>query len=143
MCYDLSATQMHIVHTIQAFYQLVKMPVLDACVVCKTQAHLCGNKWIRAFFGVRFIAAAHFFILGGITVYQAFGNYLRNARRAKRLTQQEIADRLGVHVTVYAQYETGKALPFLADVWRISRILDVSADEMVRLAAKDKLRIRS
>ena len=119
------------------------MPVLYAFFLCGDRARLCGNKWSRAFFGVRFIAAAHFFILGGITVYQAFGNYLRTARRAKRLSQQEMADRLGVHVTVYAQYETGKALPFLADVWRISRILDVSADEMVRLAAKDKLRIRS
>lgn len=76
-------------------------------------------------------------------MYQAFGNYLRTARRAKHLTQRELADHIGVHVTVYAQYETGKALPFLPEVWQISRILNISADEMVRLAAVDKLHTRS
>ena len=65
------------------------------------------------------------------------GDYLRYARRAARLTQREMADRVGVHIITYADYENGRIEPSLPVAWKISRILGVSVEDMARIAAEN------
>lgn len=61
------------------------------------------------------------------------GNTLKTARKAKGLTQQDVADRLGVHRTTYTKYETNVAEPSLALLRELAVLLEVSADELLSL----------
>ena len=43
----------------------------------------------------------------GIAMKDKFNENLREARLRKKLTQQQVADRLGIAKSTYCQYETG------------------------------------
>lgn len=47
---------------------------------------------------------------------------LRSARRAQHLSQQQVADRLGVSRSAYTYYETGKTLPDLLTARTLSQL---------------------
>lgn len=60
-----------------------------------------------------------------------FGARLKAARKAKRLTQKEVAERLNLHRTAYTKYERELAEPTLDTLAKLTVILEVSADSLL------------
>lgn len=60
-----------------------------------------------------------------------FANQLVAARKERGLTQQTLADRVGVHVTQLRRYEAGSSAPNLDVLVRIAKALNVSIDSLV------------
>lgn len=58
---------------------------------------------------------------------------LRAARVACHLTQQNMADQLGISLNGYQKYEQGERQPSLDTLVRIARILHVSTDVLLGL----------
>lgn len=62
-----------------------------------------------------------------------FQSRLRNLRRAKKLTQQEIADKLGITRQAYGYYENenSKREPDIETIQKLAEIFDVSTDYLL------------
>jgi transcriptional regulator with XRE-family HTH domain len=61
----------------------------------------------------------------------AFPQRLLTLRKARGLTQQQLADKVGVHVVQLRRYEAGRAQPTLDVLKHIAIALSVSADALV------------
>jgi len=61
----------------------------------------------------------------------AFSDRLAGLRKQRRLTQQALADRAGVHVVQVRRYEGGGAEPSLEIVRKLAVALAASADELL------------
>lgn len=55
---------------------------------------------------------------------------LREVRKSKKLTQQELADKAGLHLTYVGHLELGKYHPTVFVMWKISKALGVSMNEL-------------
>lgn len=62
---------------------------------------------------------------------QAFGNYIRNCRKAKKLTQQQVADILEITTKSISCMERGINFPSSQNFFRLVKILDMSVDEFL------------
>ena len=62
-----------------------------------------------------------------------FSENLKRARLRVGLTQQQIADTLGITKSTYCGYETGKRQPDIAKLRRLVLLLCTSADELLSL----------
>src|SRR5436190_2216181 len=60
-----------------------------------------------------------------------FPKKLLSLRKKKRLTQQALADMVGVHVLHLARYEKGLSQPTLDVIRKLSLALNVTADELI------------
>ena len=60
------------------------------------------------------------------------GLNIQELRQAKKLSQEELADRCKVHQTYLSGVETGKRNASLLVLERIARALDVDPEELVR-----------
>lgn len=60
-----------------------------------------------------------------------FGERLVKLRKAKKLTQQALADKIGVHVIQVHRYESGSSQPTLEVIRKLAIALGASADEIV------------
>ena len=68
---------------------------------------------------------------------QPFGERVRELRKAKAMTQKELADRVSIDFTYLSKLETGKADPPGEDVVRgLARALGADPEELVYLAGK-------
>lgn len=63
---------------------------------------------------------------------QAIGASLTHMRRYFRITQDELAARLGVSRQAVSKWETGAALPDVAQLVRLSEIYGVTVDDILR-----------
>lgn len=61
----------------------------------------------------------------------AFKDNLKRARLALNLTQQEVADQLGVNKSTYCGYETGKREPDVKKIKRLAAILKTSGSALL------------
>lgn len=61
----------------------------------------------------------------------SFQERLRNARKNCGLTQQQVAQKLGVTPSTYCGYETGKREPDVEKVKLLASILHISADALL------------
>lgn len=61
-----------------------------------------------------------------------FKDALRNARKAKGMTQVEIAEAMNITKSTYCGYETGKRQPDVAKIKQISEILEIPADQLLQ-----------
>lgn len=59
------------------------------------------------------------------------GEKLRNARKNTGLSQEQLAEKLCVSRAAVAKWETDKGLPDIPNLKAISRLLDVSIDELL------------
>ncbi len=66
------------------------------------------------------------------------GKKLRILRKERRLTQQELADNLGVKRATISNYEIGRRSPHLSELERISEYFGVSLDYF-GVATKDDI----
>ncbi|EMG32518.1 helix-turn-helix domain-containing protein [Streptococcus oralis] len=57
-----------------------------------------------------------------------FGKRLREVRKSKKLTQQQIADEIGVNRGSYSNWEKGKREPSFENLVKLADLLDVSLD---------------
>jgi transcriptional regulator with XRE-family HTH domain len=60
-----------------------------------------------------------------------FAQTLKRLRLHRKISQQELADLIGVHVRQVSKYEMGVCLPTLERIRRMAEVLEVSADELV------------
>lgn len=60
-----------------------------------------------------------------------FQTRLVQIRKAKNLTQQALADSMGIHVNQIKRYEGGNSEPTLFALIRLARALHVSLDDLV------------
>ncbi|MCM1598206.1 helix-turn-helix domain-containing protein [Latilactobacillus sakei] len=63
-----------------------------------------------------------------------FGERLKAVRKAKRLTQLELSQRLGVSKGTVSAYEQGLSYPSLETLVSICSILDTSADYLLNIS---------
>ena len=61
-----------------------------------------------------------------------FGNYLYSLRKSKGMTQQELADKLGVTNKAVSKWETGEAFPETSQLVPLSDIFGVTVDDLLR-----------
>lgn len=74
----------------------------------------------------------------------AFGNFLRDRRRELKLTQQEVADKAGIHRTLLADYERPGAperIPSDATLFGLAKALQVDPETMFDYADVDYPRV--
>lgn len=60
------------------------------------------------------------------------GRNLRRARERLNLTQEEVAERSGVHATEVSRIEGGKRDPQVSTVQRLAEAVGLSASELLR-----------
>ena len=61
-----------------------------------------------------------------------FGKVIRRYRKAKRLSQEELADRSNLHRTYISELERGLKTVSLLSLFRISKALDVPAYSIIK-----------
>lgn len=60
-----------------------------------------------------------------------FAEKIKAARRAKKMTQKELADLLNVDRSTVAHYENGTAKPQFDSIRRLSEVLDLTYSELL------------
>jgi transcriptional regulator with XRE-family HTH domain len=60
-----------------------------------------------------------------------FGHQLRKLREDRNLTQEELADKAGMHFTYIGQIERGLRNPSLVNLYRLAKALKVSAEKLL------------
>ena len=74
------------------------------------------------------------------------GEKIKTARKAQKITQQALADRLGVHRSTVANYEIERRKPSLDEVKEIARILHVDVNYLLEgqeVSAENELMTRA
>ncbi len=66
------------------------------------------------------------------------GNTIRTRRRAKDMTQEALAELLGVSVSAVSLWETEKTMPDIALIPALCSVLDISADELFSINLERK-----
>lgn len=56
---------------------------------------------------------------------------LRDVRKNRKMTQQEVAEKAGLHLTYIGHLEAGKYHPTMFVVWKIAKALGVGLDELI------------
>ena len=67
----------------------------------------------------------------------SFGTVLRRLRAGRGMTQEDLAHESGASRAAIARMETGKQLPSLPTLLRLSSALGVNASEVLRLVEED------
>lgn len=65
------------------------------------------------------------------TVKKKFGNNVRELRKKKGLTQEELADKAGLHFTYIGQIERGLRNPSLINICKIATALNIDGKELL------------
>lgn len=56
---------------------------------------------------------------------------LKELRVSKKMTQQELAEKAGLHLTYIGHLELGKYHPTVFVIWKIARVLGVTLNELI------------
>lgn len=59
-----------------------------------------------------------------------FKEKLKELRQEKRVSQNEVAEALGVAVSTYANWEQGRTEPSIYDIYRLIEIYGIEANEL-------------
>ena len=65
-----------------------------------------------------------------------FGKRCKILRQKKGLTQQQVADALGISRSAYAYYEIGGSEPSPSVLWQLAQYFQVSADSLLDTSIK-------
>ncbi|MBQ9859065.1 MAG: helix-turn-helix transcriptional regulator [Clostridia bacterium] len=60
------------------------------------------------------------------------GENLKAARKAAKMTQQQVAEQIPIHRTTYTKYETQNVQPSLEHLCRLAEILNVSIEGLLK-----------
>lgn len=64
------------------------------------------------------------------------GNKLKNLRIQKKLTQKQVADRIGLAISAISSYEAGTRYPSYEVLVKLARIYHVSTDYLLGMTEK-------
>ena len=64
--------------------------------------------------------------------HQRIGMYIADCRRAKRMTQVQLADEIGITDKAVSKWERGLAMPSYSIIIKLCNILDISASELLQ-----------
>ena len=67
-----------------------------------------------------------------------YGERIRRGREAKALTQEELAEALGVSRQAVSKWERGEADPSTANLLALGRLYGVPAEELLRAVTGEK-----
>lgn len=67
-----------------------------------------------------------------------FGEFIRNKRKEKGLTQQQLGDIVGVSMKAVSKWECGNAMPDVGTIKKLSETLGVSTDELLEGKCNNK-----
>ncbi len=67
----------------------------------------------------------------GTFIWHLYTDQLAKLRKERKLTQQALADRIGMHVIQIRRYERGSSQPTLDVIRRLAVALSVSSDTLV------------
>lgn len=96
--------------------------IIENC--CLKSGITCRIKtWI--IYGIECIFIPVLDIVGMADIKQQVGQQIREARKAKGLTQQEVADRLSVSKSAYSRYESGKQNITIETLQKIGEVLSL------------------
>ena len=59
-----------------------------------------------------------------------FCKQLKELRTEKELSQKEVAERLGVAVSTYANWEQGRTEPSIYDIFNLLSVFEIDANEL-------------
>lgn len=65
------------------------------------------------------------------------GDRIRTLRKEMGLTQQEFADRVGIHIIQITRYETGKSVPSVNVLDKIAKFCEVTVDYIIHGTDKE------
>ncbi len=77
------------------------------------------------------------------TVQERFGEKVRRVRRARGLSQEELAHRAGVHRTYLGGIERGERNPSLKNMAGIAEALGVTLSDLFRFEGEDRGSLRA
>ena len=63
----------------------------------------------------------------------SFSNKLKDVRIKQNLTQKQLAELIGIQLRTYKNYETGKTIPRIQTLRKLSIALNISSDELLEL----------
>lgn len=61
---------------------------------------------------------------------EKFRNNLIELRKLRRWTQKQVADKLEVAVSTYANWEQGRTQPGIADIYALLSVFEIDANEL-------------
>lgn len=67
------------------------------------------------------------------------GNKLKELRKQKRLTQKQVADRIGLAISAVSSYEAGSRYPSYDVLIKLARIFHVSTDYLLGMTDKKEI----
>lgn len=67
----------------------------------------------------------------------SFGLNLKKLRQERGLTQQQVADELGITKATYSGYETGRREPDVFKIKALAKLFDVSGDDLLETGYVD------
>ena len=70
------------------------------------------------------------------TLAKLIGEAARSARKALSLTQEDIAERIGISLEFYARIERGRTYPSVPTLARMAEALEASADALLGTGAR-------
>lgn len=70
----------------------------------------------------------------------SLGRFIAGRRRFMRLTQEELAKRIGVSKSAIAKWETDGGIPSRDNLKRISEIMNISVDDLHRIIKKSDIK---
>ncbi len=59
-----------------------------------------------------------------------FSKQLKALREEKQYSQKQLAEKLGVPVSTYANWEQGRREPSLSDIYNLIQVLETDANEL-------------
>ena len=62
---------------------------------------------------------------------EKIGNFISKCRKAKKLTQEQLAEKLNITSKAVSKWETGKCLPDASIMMDLSNILDITVTELL------------
>ena len=63
----------------------------------------------------------------------AFSQKLKELRQEKEYSQKQVAEKLGVAVSTYANWEQGRREPKICDIYNLLFVLEIDANELFEL----------
>lgn len=69
-------------------------------------------------------------------IYKLYKNFARNLkmeRKARQLTQRQVAESIGIKTQSYQAYENNVAMPNVENLLKIAILFDISIDELFEL----------
>ena len=73
--------------------------------------------------------------------WTSFGKFIAKRRKYFRMTQEELAEKIGVSKSAVAKWETNGGLPDRDNLRRLSEALSVSVDDLHRIIRREELSV--